>query len=859
MSKGTISLSFTIADGGDGLRKLTMDAKALRDVMRGTLTEAQRARQEFRDFAVESIGFDAITGSLGELKGMVDSLSGAYAVQEEAETKIETVMRRRMNATAEEIQSIKDLCSAQQQLGVVGDEVQLAGAQQIATFLTTRGALEELIPAMNNLAAQQKGFNVTSSDAVNIGNLLGKAMQGQTSALRRVGITFSEAEEQAVKYGTEQERAAALARIITSNVGEMNAALAATPAGSMKQLSNNVGDLQERMGAVARHFQSGLMLMNQMATGIANVRKVAQGLNTVPTYIRRMYTEARSASVEIRLLGRTMTATGAASKTMAVLFKGAMMTMKTALISTGVGVALLAIGEALSFIVEKLNGVEDAAESAGKSIEKLTDNQDEETRAMTESTAQITRHIAELRNWKGSKEQEARKVEELNGLYGETMGRFSSVKAWYDKLTSSSKLYVQQMVLEAKARTLANQVGQLEADYPQVFDRPSTPAPAPETPRPSAPAVPAQVQNSKPASLPGASVPALTPAMPATGGWELPESSKNTMSALITGFNSSLIEKRDALVARMEEVQRQLGENAAQLMTGMTPEGGGGGGGKPDASVPEGSKADYEQQISRLERQISVSVDPQSIAEMMRQIEALRARIEGLEIEARVVLYHDEFERRLGEFDRSLSPVSLPVEAKIDTGGLKEVDLGASQWYQDFDKSQKEAEKLNKQLSAMSQIGQQVGSAFSSMGQIMESEELNVAGIIAGAIANILAGYAAASAQSAQLGPWGWAAFSIAGLAQALAMVAQLKQATAFAQGGIVSGPTMALVGEYAGARNNPEVIAPLDKLRSLLPEGGPGGVTRVEVTGRLRGRDIELSMANTRNIARASGRNRKI
>lgn len=42
--------------------------------------------------------------------------------------------------------------------------------------------------------------------------------------------------------------------------------------------------------------------------------------------------------------------------------------------------------------------------------------------------------------------------------------------------------------------------------------------------------------------------------------------------------------------------------------------------------------------------------------------------------------------------------------------------------------------------------------------------------------------------------------------------------ATAFANGGIVSGPTLGLVGEYAGARNNPEVIAPLDKLRSMLP-----------------------------------------
>lgn len=46
---------------------------------------------------------------------------------------------------------------------------------------------------------------------------------------------------------------------------------------------------------------------------------------------------------------------------------------------------------------------------------------------------------------------------------------------------------------------------------------------------------------------------------------------------------------------------------------------------------------------------------------------------------------------------------------------------------------------------------------------------------------------------------------------------------TAFANGGIVSGPTLGLMGEYAGASRNPEVIAPLDKLRNLMGLDGNG------------------------------------
>ncbi len=64
-----------------------------------------------------------------------------------------------------------------------------------------------------------------------------------------------------------------------------------------------------------------------------------------------------------------------------------------------------------------------------------------------------------------------------------------------------------------------------------------------------------------------------------------------------------------------------------------------------------------------------------------------------------------------------------------------------------------------------------------------------------------------------------------------------------FADGGIVSGPTLGLIGEYAGARTNPEVIAPLDKLKSMI--GTNGGST--EVFGTISGADILLSSDRAR------------
>ena len=56
----------------------------------------------------------------------------------------------------------------------------------------------------------------------------------------------------------------------------------------------------------------------------------------------------------------------------------------------------------------------------------------------------------------------------------------------------------------------------------------------------------------------------------------------------------------------------------------------------------------------------------------------------------------------------------------------------------------------------------------------------------------------------------------------------------AFADGGIVSGPTLGLMGEYPGARSNPEVIAPLDKLKTLMKsDQSTGYVAQTHISGR--------------------------
>lgn len=106
--------------------------------------------------------------------------------------------------------------------------------------------------------------------------------------------------------------------------------------------------------------------------------------------------------------------------------------------------------------------------------------------------------------------------------------------------------------------------------------------------------------------------------------------------------------------------------------------------------------------------------------------------------------------------------------------------------------------------------------------------------------------------------PFAGAGIASGFIAQMQAVIASVA-ATPFANGGLVYGPTLALMGEYTGARSNPEVIAPLSKLQQLI--AGKGHYVEViadnrVVKSRVRGQDLELVLANT---TRLHHRNSKI
>jgi hypothetical protein len=120
--------------------------------------------------SIAKIGFAlrAVTGVVNKLNRVIADTQKAYNMQMVAERQLEQVMRNTMGATAEQIKSIKEYAAEQQKLGVIGDEVQLAGAKELATYLTKTESLKKLLPMMNDMMAHQYGLNALQEQAVNI-------------------------------------------------------------------------------------------------------------------------------------------------------------------------------------------------------------------------------------------------------------------------------------------------------------------------------------------------------------------------------------------------------------------------------------------------------------------------------------------------------------------------------------------------------------------------------------------------------------------------------------------------------------------------------------------------------------------
>lgn len=152
------------------------------------------------------------------------------------------------NWTDEEQKSLLSLNKTLGQTGVISGGTLKAAQAQLGTFALTADQVKTLTPALADMIANNKGYNATAQDGVQIANLLGKVMTGSATALSKYGVTMTDAQKKVLQEGSASEKAAMAAQVLEANFGGINKALADTPQGKMTILQHEIAGLKTSVG-----------------------------------------------------------------------------------------------------------------------------------------------------------------------------------------------------------------------------------------------------------------------------------------------------------------------------------------------------------------------------------------------------------------------------------------------------------------------------------------------------------------------------------------------------------------------------------------------------------------------------------
>lgn len=805
--KSTISITFKLEGDGKGFKELAKDAEGLKSVITSTVTEAEQLKGNVINFAALATGLNAAQRSFVQLQSAMSDLAGAYAVQEANETKLATVMRQRMGATDAEIESIKQLASEQQKIGVIGDEVQLAGAQQVATFLKEKSSIDTLLPAMNNLIAQQKGYNATSEDARNIGNLMGKVMQGQTAALTRVGITFTEAEEAALKYGTESEKAAVLAQVITNNVGQMNAELAKTESGQQAQLANRLGDIKEQIGGLVNGALPFVTIASQSLTAATSLTTLLGSFKTlIPVVAASTKTFALSTAAFVKNKVATI-AVAVAQKTVAAATKAWAAIQKVlniVLSANPIGLIIDAIGllvgglilaynkcdgfrkacndlwaiikplakaimdglvKALTWVIDKakiaINWIKKILGLGGKKVEvdvEVNTTQNGNVDAITDKYAGYTPPKTSTGGGGSSKAAIPAAAAESNGLIGQLEAKIADARKRLTEATSEA-------AIEAINKEIAAYEGQLDK-YQNLGKE-------------VAEAVADGVEDNGPV-------------------WKEDAANLRDISTNIDILNERL---QTASVSEAAAINKEIA---------LWNE-------KADAIKNAGKEAEKVQ----LNMGSTLKDGWGNLKQIGNSIEGITEALQGNGNAWQIVVgLIDGFIGLYEGVKAVIGIIELLTAASAAHATTKGVEAGA-------------------ETAEATVRGTTAATNAAASAAIIAANKLEAASWKELAASEYMAAHAYIP----------FAGFGIAaGFTTAMLAMTAAAGIPALAEGGIATGPTLALVGEYAGATGNPEIIAPLDKLRSMI-EPAAAGFIGGEVEFKIRGRELVGILSKETNL----------
>lgn len=899
----TVSIKIRIDDSGT-FKNVTVDAEDLNKAIKHVTKQANDFNKSLVNWSQAASASESLNSVIGNLRNTFADLASGFNDDKVGLAKLTQAMRNTMGASDDMVASVEGLIDAQERLGVIEKDAQLAGAQELATYLELGDSLKTLIPVMNDMAAQQIGIGASGESVAQIASMLGKVMEGQTEALSRYGYKFDEVQKHILQFGSESERAAVLAEVVTSSVGGMNEALRNTDAGRMFEAKVAIDGVKDALGSIVVKIMpvlDGFAELGQATTGIfelhSSIKAVWEAMDGMKIKTIALATHQKVQAAAQRILAASGY-TAAAGTTALRIATAALYATMTA------GIYLIIQG-----LIELFTRLANKANDAAGEIDEVDEATQAFRRTSSDARSALTMEVVALEDMIRKKKDAKDKVAELNSKYGESFGYYNTAAEWYDVLKAKSQAYCTQIGYEAQARSIASQKAAKEIELQAVGDEKAR--------------MLASGQNTEKGLVPSAVLPngmtfwtigdkptdeflelvdkekALTEETAslesqfstciqnmANAQAELAASTEGTVQS-VSWEKMSLTDLSKAIQNQEEKVKGLVGANNEQarsenellikmkareklLKQSVGMESGNG-------SSYSTLALDIEKYQLSVERAVQVNQSFKTeISDEVARLEAMKSGITSLiskygsESDAIQKLIDDYYALRKAIGERGgMIDVPLP---KLEFKGLPEgykpenepVDPGLAQKKED-DKDDTDVNKIDaatESLSALSDVMQSLSdivgegaaawmswgaNVLSAIGQAIPAIAALIAARKAEATVNTEAAATGAAASQASI-PYVGPILAVAAVASVLAAVANLPK---FAKGGIAYGPTLGLFGEYAGASNNPEVVAPLDKLKSLI--GGSAMLEDGVVEFRMDGRYLSGVLRRVQKINRRS------
>ncbi|MFA7034090.1 MAG: phage tail tape measure protein [Bacteroidales bacterium] len=705
------------------------------------------------------------------------------------------------------------------------------------TSLSLAERLDVLKPLMNDTALMAKMFGKENTNAAMALISATETISDYTTAV--TGTTSAHDQAQVVMGSTAEKMSRFAAVIDNLKIGIFNVTKGMQPlVGALSQTLVPLSQMMPLIGALYSGYKRLELVIVRTASALGvyklGLAKAVLGQKIYYSSLRKMTAAMGSAKLAATALNMAM-----------------------------LGIAGVVLGVVAAAITKIVGKYKEQAETAKEAAKESAESEKKYKETMVEARSEMSLSIAKLKDFKGSREDENRLVGEMNTKYGESFGAYQTVAQWYDILVAKSEAYCRKLVLEARIRDLANKAAEsLTSAEDLKTERDSTPKQHVKTVR-----------------------------MFSLKDWdyiEMPETGKIEDNPAWTALDSRAQDAENKVKeyqATMEQLMKEVGVINADLATTIS-----GGIGSPTPSgntsdnATNAAKDKYDQLIVSMNQAKSANnllgtAYEETLDSSQRQVESVIRDIlpalgaESDEVRSLLALYREinGLRAKSAKIPTISNPAinRRPVAVAQNTGGGLAPERDAygnividqtgtinanAEALANYNAVQEEGATAGEASSlALSSLADAMGSLSGVVGESAAgwlTWGANLLQAISRAIPQIMALVAAehvktgAEATGAMVGaansvanvPYVGPVLAIAAMASIAAAIMALPK---FAEGGLAYGPTLGVFGEYAGASSNPEVVAPLNKLRTLIRpvEGNAYGEVKFEIEGRtLRG-----------------------